>query len=104
MELPPGKIDLRVATIKHAELVEGADKLLKLKVSLGDHERTIFSGIRSAYSPESLIGKKTIVVANLKPRKMKFGTSEGMILAASHGDKIHLIEPHDDCPAGSKIS
>lgn len=76
------KIDLRVATVLHAETVEGADKLLKLRVDIGSEERTIFAGIRQSYQPETLVGKQVIVVANLQPRKMRFGTSEGMLLAA----------------------
>ncbi len=76
------KVDLRVATILQAELVEGADKLLRLRVDIGQEERTIFAGIRQSYAPEDLVGKQVIVVANLQPRKMRFGTSEGMLLAA----------------------
>jgi len=76
------KIDLRVATIVQAETVEGADKLLRLRVDIGSEERTVFAGIRESYEPGDLIGKQVIVVANLKPRKMRFGVSEGMILAS----------------------
>jgi methionyl-tRNA synthetase len=76
------KIDLRVATVLHAETVEGADKLLRLRVDIGREERTIFAGIRQSYSPETLIGKQVIVVANLQPRTMRFGVSEGMLLAS----------------------
>lgn len=76
------KIDLRVATIRQAERVEGADKLLRLRVDLGNEERTIFAGIRLSYDPAELVGKQVIVVANLQPRKMRFGVSEGMLLAA----------------------
>lgn len=76
------KVDLRVATVLHAEIVEGADKLLRLRVDIGQEERTIFAGIRQSYAPEDLVGKQVIVVANLQPRKMRFGTSEGMLLAA----------------------
>ena len=76
------KIDLRVATVLHAEAVEGADKLLRLQVDIGAEQRTIFAGIRQSYRPEELIGKQVIVVANLQPRKMRFGVSEGMLLAA----------------------
>src|SRR4030095_6335490 len=77
------KLDLRVARIARAEAVEGADKLLKLTLELGEGTRTVFAGIKSAYAPEKLEGRLTVVVANLAPRKMKFGVSEGMILAAS---------------------
>jgi methionyl-tRNA synthetase len=76
------RIDLRVATVLHAETVEGADKLLRLRVDIGSEERTIFAGIRQSYSPEALVGKQVIVVANLQPRKMRFGVSEGMLLAS----------------------
>ncbi len=105
------KIDLRVAKITSAELVIGAEKLLKLTLDLGlDEEgqpicRTVFSGIKTAYKPEDLTGKLTVVVANLKPRKMKFGVSEGMILAAGPGGKdIWLIEPHDGASPGMRIT
>ena len=76
------KVDLRVATVLQAEIVEGADTLLRLRVDIGQEERTIFAGIRQSYAPEDLVGKQVIVVANLQPRKMRFGTSEGMLLAA----------------------
>ena len=76
------KVDLRAATVLQAEIVEGADKLLRLRVDIGQEERTIFAGIRQSYAPEDLVGKQVIVVANLQPRKMRFGTSEGMLLAA----------------------
>ena len=77
-----GKVDLRVATVLQAETVEGADRLLRLKVDIGNEQRTIFAGIRQSYAPEDLLGKQVIVVANLQPRKMRFGVSEGMLLAA----------------------
>jgi methionyl-tRNA synthetase len=76
------KVDLRAATVLHAETVQGADKLLRLRVDIGHEERTILAGIRQSYAPEDLIGKQVIVVANLQPRKMRFGTSQGMLLAA----------------------
>jgi methionyl-tRNA synthetase len=76
------KIDLRVATVLQAEVVAGADKLLRLLVDIGSEQRTIFAGIRQSYRPEELIGKQVIVVANLQPRTMRFGVSEGMLLAA----------------------
>jgi methionyl-tRNA synthetase len=75
-------VDLRVATVLQAERVEGADKLLRLRVDIGREQRTIFAGIRQSYRPEELVGKQVIVVANLQPRKMRFGVSEGMLLAA----------------------
>ena len=105
------KVDLRVAEITSAEHVEGADKLLKLVLNLGkdkneeDIMRTVFSGIKSAYDPEKLVGMLTVVVANLAPRKMKFGMSEGMILAAGPGGKeIWLFEPHAGAQPGMRIT
>lgn len=98
------KVDLRVAKIKDAKVVNGADKLLRLELDVGDHERTVFSGIRSAYDPADLIGKHTVVVANLAPRKMKFGVSEGMVLAAGSGDEeIFLLSPDDGAIPGMEV-
>ncbi len=98
------KVDLRVALIKNAEHVDGAKKLLKLTLDLGFSEKQVFSGIKSAYSPEQLVGKHTVMVANLKPRKMKFGMSEGMVLAAGPGGKdIWLLEPHAGAQPGMRI-
>jgi methionyl-tRNA synthetase len=76
------RVDLRVATVLQAEIVEGADTLLRLRVDIGSEQRTIFAGIRQSYAPQELVGKQVIVVANLKPRRMRFGVSEGMLLAA----------------------
>lgn len=105
------KVDLRVALITKAEFVEGADKLLKISLDLGTDDsgkaltRTVFSGIKSAYQPEDLQGMLTVVVANLKPRKMKFGISEGMILAAGPGgEDIWLLELHKGAQPGMKIT
>ena len=98
------KIDLRVAKILQAEAVEGADKLLKLTLDIGDAQRTVFAGIRSAYTPEQLVGRLTVVLANLKPRKMRFGLSEGMVLAAGPGGKeIFLLSPDSGATAGMKV-
>jgi methionyl-tRNA synthetase len=98
------KLDLRVARILGAELVDGADKLLKLTVDVGGTERTVFAGIRSAYAPEQLVGRLTLVLANLKPRKMRFGVSEGMVLAAGPGDKdIFLLSPDMGAAPGMKV-
>lgn len=98
------KVDLRVALIEKAEHVEGAKKLLKLTLDIGFEKRTVFSGIKSAYAPEDLEGKLTVLVANLAPRKMKFGLSEGMVLAAGPGGKdIHLLEPHSGAKPGQRI-
>ena len=97
-------VDLRVAKIIQAAHVEGADKLLKLTLDLGGETRQVFSGIKSAYQPEDLEGKMTIMVANLAPRKMKFGISEGMVLAAGPGGKdIFLLEPHTGAQAGMRV-
>lgn len=104
------RVDLRIARISNAQHVEGADKLLQLTLDLGPDkngdsiQRNVFSGIKSAYSPEDLVGKLTVVVANLKPRKMKFGMSEGMVLAAGPGGKdIFLLEPHDGATPGMRV-
>lgn len=98
------KVDLRVALIAKAEHVDGADKLLRLTLDLGGETRNVFSGIKSAYQPEDLEGKLTIMVANLAPRKMKFGVSEGMVLAAGPGGKdIHLLEPHSGAKPGQRV-
>jgi methionyl-tRNA synthetase len=99
------KVDLRVAKIISAAHVEGADKLLCLQLDLGElGTRQVFSGIKSAYSPEQLTGKLTVMAANLAPRKMKFGISEGMVLAAGPGDKeIWLLEPDSGAQAGMRI-
>jgi methionyl-tRNA synthetase len=98
------KLDIRVAKIVAADYVEGADKLLKLTVDIGDAQRTVFAGIRSAYEPGKLVGRLTVVLANLKPRKMKFGTSEGMVLAAGPGGKdIFLLSPDEGAQPGMKI-
>jgi methionyl-tRNA synthetase len=98
------KLDLRVAKILQAEQVEGADKLLRLTLDLGDGTRTVFAGIKSAYAPEKLEGRLTVVVANLAPRKMKFGVSEGMVLAASgEGPGIFLIGPDSGAKPGMRV-
>ncbi len=98
------RIDLRVARIESAELVEGADRLLKLGVDLGGERRTIYAGIRGAYKPEALVGRHVVVVANLKPKKMRFGTSEGMALAASDDEGLFLVTPDAGARAGMKVS
>ncbi len=98
------KVDLRIALIAKAEHVEGADKLLRLTLDLGGETRNVFSGIKSAYQPEDLEGKLTVMVANLAPRKMKFGVSEGMVLAAGPGKKeIYLLEPHSGAKPGQRV-
>jgi methionyl-tRNA synthetase len=98
------KVDLRVARIAKAEHVEGADKLLRLTLDIGDETRNVFAGIKSAYAPEELEGKLTVMVANLAPRKMKFGMSEGMVLAAGPGGKdLWILEPHAGAQPGMRI-
>jgi len=98
------KLDLRVAKIVKAEQVEGADKLLKLTLDVGGTVRTVFAGIKSAYTPEQLEGKFAVVVANLAPRKMKFGVSEGMVLAASgEGPGVFLISPESGALPGMRV-
>ena len=110
-----GKIDLRIARIVKAEKVDGSTKLLRLTLDIGESDaagapvtRNVFSGIQSAYTPEQLIGKSTVMVANLAPRKMKFGLSEGMVLAASASDEkagpgLYILEPHDGAKPGMRV-
>ncbi len=103
------RIDLRLARIVNAEHVEGSDKLLRLTLDVGEGKtRNVFSGIKSAYKPEDLIGKMTVMVANLAPRKMKFGVSEGMVLAASHADEkahpgLYVLEPWPGAVPGLRV-
>ena len=103
------KIDLRIAQIVNCEAVEGSTKLLRLTLDVGEgRHRNVFSGIASAYAPQDLVGKLTVVVANLAPRKMKFGVSEGMVLAASHADEnaepgIHILNPWPGATPGMRV-
>ena len=97
------KMDLRIAEVKSAERIPGANKLLKLTVSLGDHERQIVAGIAEWYAPESLIGKKIVLLANLEPAKIRGVESDGMLLAADVDGKAILLQPDQDVPAGAKI-
>ena len=103
------KIDLRIARIVDCQAVEGSDKLLQLTLDVGeDKTRNVFSGIKSAYRPEDLVGKLTVMVANLAPRKMKFGMSEGMVLAASAADEkaepgLYILEPHSGAKPGMRV-
>jgi len=103
------KIDLRIAQIVNCEAVEGSTKLLRLTLDVGEGKtRNVFSGIASAYKPEDLVGKLTVMVANLAPRKMKFGVSEGMVLAASHGDEkaqpgIYVLNPWPGAQPGMRV-
>jgi methionyl-tRNA synthetase len=99
------RIELRVARIANAEFIAGSDKLLKLTLDLGGANRTVFAGIKSSYEPAALIGRLTVVVANLAPRKMKFGTSEGMVLAASgESAGLYLLSPDSGATPGMRIS
>lgn len=98
------KIDLRIAKIVKAEHVEGADKLIQLTLDIGNGERNVFAGIKSAYAPEDLEGKLTVMVANLAPRKMRFGLSEGMVLAAGPGGKdLFILEPDQGAKPGMRV-
>ena len=98
------RIDLRVARIVAAEHVEGADKLLRLTLDLGGEKRNVFAGIKSKYKPDELVGRHTVMVANLAPRKMRFGISEGMVLAAGPGGKdLWLLQPDEGAQAGMRI-
>ena len=98
------KVDLRVALIEAAEPVEGADELLRLVLNIGEETRSVLAGIKAAYRPEDLVGRHTVMVANLAPRKMRFGVSEGMVLAAGPGgEEIWLLSPDDGAAAGMRI-
>ena len=98
------KVDLRIARIEAANPVEGADKLLQLELNVGEETRNVFAGIKAAYDPESLVGRHVIVVANLAPRKMRFGVSEGMVLAAGPGGKdIFLLSPDEGAEPGMRV-
>ena len=97
-------IDLRVAKIIEASLVEGADKLLQLNLDVGElGERQVFAGIKKAYNPKDLMGKLVILVSNLEPRQMKFGLSEGMVLASSDDEGIYLISPDTGAKPGLRV-
>jgi methionyl-tRNA synthetase len=98
------KIDLRIAKIIKAEHVDGAEKLLRLELDLGNETRQVFAGIKSAYAPEELVGKMTVMVANLAPRQMRFGESQGMVLAAGPGGKdLWLLNPDDGAQPGMRV-
>ena len=99
------KLDLRMARVAEASLVEGSDKLLKLTLELGEERRTVFSGIRKTHSPEALVGRHVVVVANLAPRKMRFGVSEGMVLCASdEADRLFLLGADEGVTSGLPVS
>jgi len=98
------KVDLRIATVLQAEAVEGADKLVRLTLDIGTEQRTVLSGIKSAYAPADLVGRQVILVANLKPRKMRFGISQGMVLAAGGDTELFLVGPDAPAPAGTRVT
>jgi methionyl-tRNA synthetase len=99
------KIDLRVALVADAGPVEGADKLIRLTLDLGGETRNVFAGIKSAYDPARLIGRMVVMVANLAPRKMRFGVSEGMVLAASSDESgLYILSPDEGAEPGMRIS
>jgi superoxide reductase len=98
------KVDLRIAEIKEASAVDGSDKLVKLLVQIGDNERQILAGIRKYYSPEELVGKKLVVVANLEPRKIFGQESQGMVLAAKDGENLSVLVLEKDIPSGIRLS
>ena len=100
------KLDLRVAKVLDAKHVEGSDKLLQLTLDLGTEQRNVFSGIRAAYDPTTLIGRQVVMIANLEPRKMRFGVSEGMVLCASRDDgpEVFLLSPDSGALPGMKVT
>ena len=98
------KPDLRIARVLECSHIDGSDKLLRFKLDVGElGERDVFSGIKAYYQPEELVGKMVVYVANLAPRKMRFGTSTGMILSASGDGQLHLLQPGDGVKPGMKI-
>ena len=101
------KLDLRVANVLEAKFVEGSDKLLQLTLDLGGEKRNVFSGIRAAYGdPAKLVGRQVVMIANLEPRKMRFGVSEGMVLCASRDDgpEVFLLSADAGAQAGMKVT
>jgi methionyl-tRNA synthetase len=98
------KMDLRVAEVKEAERVKGADKLLKLKIDIGSEERQIVAGIAEQYTPEEMVGKKIVVVTNLKPAKIRGIESKGMLLAAHDGKTLSLVYLDKEVKGGSPVS
>ena len=98
------KVDLKIGKIIQADEVEESRKLLKLYVDIGNETRTVFAGIKKSYKSEDLVGKLVVIVANLKPREMKFGISDGMVLATQDNNEIIILQPEKEVPPGSKIS
>ena len=98
------KLDLRIAKIIDARHVEGADKLLQLTLDIGGEQRNVLAGIKSAYAPEDLKGRLTVMVANLAPRKMRFGVSEGIVLAAGPGgEELFILNPDEGAKPGMRV-
>jgi len=98
------RVEMRVARVVEASVVDGSDKLLRLLLDLGGEQRQVFSGIRAAYAPGQLAGRLVVVVANLAPRKMRFGTSEGMVLCAGDGSGLFLLAADSGAQPGMKVS
>ena len=99
------KVDLRIAKIVNAQAVPEADKLIQLTLDIGGEVRNVFAGIKSAYEPADLIGRHTVMVANLKPRKMRFGVSEGMVLAAGPGGSdLFILSPDEGAIPGMRVT
>ena len=98
------KLDLRVGRVLDAKEVEDSRKMLELTVDIGVGHRKIFAGVKKSYSPIDLVGKNVVVIANLLPREMKFGTSDGMVLATSHDEEVIIINPDKDVAPGAKVS
>ena len=98
------KLDLRIAEVLEAKRVAGADKLLELRIKIGDTTRTLVAGIAQEYAPETLVGRKIVVVANLQPRRLRGVESQGMLLAANVRDRAVLLAPDEDVPSGVRVS
>ena len=98
------KVELRVAEILEAKRVPGADKILELRIKIGDETRSLAAGIAQHYAPEALVGRKIVVVANLEPRRVRGVESQGMLLAASHDGRVVLLGVDGDVPSGSPVS
>jgi methionine--tRNA ligase beta chain len=98
------RVDLRIAEVLEAKVVAGADKLLELRIRIGETTRTLVAGIAQQYAPGALVGRKIVVVANLKPRRVRGVESQGMLLAASDGDRPILLAPDRDVPSGARVS
>jgi methionyl-tRNA synthetase len=98
------RLDLRVARVLAASAVEGSDKLIQLTLDLGSEQRNVFSGIRAAYRPEDLVGRFVVMIANLEPRKMRFGVSDGMVLSAGGDGGLFLLSAGEGVRPGMKVS